>query len=355
LNGVVALWIETERLVLRVLARPDIPEFVRYRNIGEVARYQDWELPYTEAMADELVDEMQALGGITPGEWVQLAIERDGELVGDIAVWVDLHAELGSIGYTVAPEHQGHNYAVEAATAVIDRLFDVVGVHRVTATLDPRNMASARVLERCGFEYSGTARSSALVRGEWTDDTRFSLLAADWEAWRKRPTGPPTSIELVELSADNVREVGAIEVAHSQRRFVGSVHESIADAAHPPVRDGVPIRPWYRAIRADGELVGFAMLALPTSNQPVPILWRMLVGTWHQRRGIARRAIGVIAEMLLAQGHHHLDVSFVDEPGGPEAFYVQLGFRRTGVVDDDGEVWARAGLEDILRRLRRTA
>lgn len=351
LNGGVALWIETERLVIRQLAPRDIPEFVRYRNIEAVARYQDWDLPYTEAMAVGLVAEVQAMDGMTPGEWIQLAIEHDGRLVGDLAVWIDHTSELGAIGYTVAPEHQGHSYAVEAAEAAIDRLFNVVGVHRVTATLDPRNMASARVLERCGFEFVGTARSSAMVRGEWTDDTRFSLLADDWEAWKKRPTGPPSSMSLVEVTADNIRAVGEIEVAHSQRRFVSSVTQSIADAAHPPVLGEDRVRPWYRAIEADGELVGFAMLALPTSNRPVPILWRLLVDTWHQRRGIARRAIGLIAELLLADGCEHLDVSFVDEPGGPESFYVQLGFERTGEIDDDGETWARADLAEIGRRL----
>lgn len=341
--------LDTARLVIRPLAPHDIAAFVAYRNVDDVARYQDWPLPYTEAMAVDLVGDVGRQGGPIPGEWVQLAIEHDHRLVGDIAVWLDEQSQLASIGYTVAPEHQGHNFGVEAAASVVEWLFEHVGVHRITATIDPRNLASARVLERCGFEYVGTARSSAFVRDEWADDTRFSLLADDWRTWRTRATGVPASIEFADITDDNVRAVCGIEVAHSQRRFVSSVSESIADAAHPPRRDGDPVVPWYRAIVADGELAGFMMVALPTETQPIPILWRLLVGTWHQRRGIARRAIPMLADILVELGCDELEVSFVDEPGGPEDFYRMLGFEPTGEIKD-GEVWARASLDEIRRR-----
>lgn len=347
--------LRTDRLVVRPLAARDIDEFVRYRNVEEVARFQDWPLPYTAELARDLVADVTDLGVPTRGQWIQLAIEHDRSIVGDFAVWIDDEGLLASIGYTIAPEHQGHSYAVEAAAEVVEWLFAVAGVHRITATLDPRNLASARVLERNGFEFNGTARAAAWVRNRWEDDTRYSLLAADWEAWKSRPTAPPERVEFAEVTADNVHAVGDIEVALSQRRFVSSVNGSIADAAHPPATDtGDRVVPWYRAIVADDELAGFLMVAMPAPGQPVPLLWRLLVDTWHQRRGIARRTIARLAEQLAADGHTHLDVSFVDEPGGPEAFYTQLGFERTGVIDDDGEVWARASLAEIVRRVGTT-
>lgn len=343
--------LRTGRLFIRPLAPEDVDAFVRYRNVEEIARFQDWPLPYTDEMARRLVAEVAELGGPTRGEWIQLAVEHDGEMVGDVAIWIDADGLLASIGYTIAPQHQGHSYAAEAAAHVVEWLFAIAGVHRITATLDPRNLASARVLERTGFEFVGTARAAAWVRNRWEDDTRYSLLAADWEAWKSRPTGRPDVVELVEVTHDNVRAVGDIDVALSQRRFVSSVNQSFADAAHPPpTPTGAPVVPWYRAIVADGDLAGFVMVAMDAPGQPVPILWRLLIDTRHQRRGIARRTIALLAELLADAGHTHLDVSFVDEPGGPELFYVQLGFERTGVIDDDGEVWARASLAEIAAR-----
>lgn len=333
-----------------MLARGDITAFTRYRNRVDVARYQEWPLPYTRDLAHELVDEMEALGSPHPGVWAQLAMEHAGELVGDFAVWIDPDDELAMIGYTVAPEHQGAGYAVEAAEAIIDWLFDRGTIHRVAATIDPRNLASARVLERCGFQYVGTARSAAWSHGEWTDDARFSLLASEWRSWKARPTGRPDRLRLVEVDASNLDEVCALDIAHSQRRFVDSVSRSIAWAAHPPTVDGVATRPWYRAIEADGEVAGFVMLSLRPDR--VPELSQLLVDQRHQRRGIATRAVGEVAAHLADSGAQQIEATLVDEPGGPEVFYSRLGFGRVGRPDRDGSIRVRAPIDEVRRRVR---
>lgn len=339
----------TDRLRIRPMTVEDAATVVGYRNDDDVARFQDWPMPYSLADAQRLTRESELLGGPVAGEWVNLAIDVDGEMVGDLAVWIDASSEFAMIGYTIATDHQGNGFSVEATEMMLRWLFDTAGVHRVGATLDPRNVASASVLERCGFQYVGTARSSALQRGEWTDDARFSLPSDDWRAWMARPTHAPTAIELVEVDHANVRQVCTLELAHSQRRFVTGPAISIAEAAHPPLRDGVAARPWYRAIVADGDVCGFVMIALPTSNQPTTILWRLMVDRHHQRRGIARRVVGKVAELRLEADEQDIEVSFVDEPGGPERFYRQLGFVPTGKVER-GEKWARAPLATVVER-----
>ena len=342
----------TDRLRIRPMSVEDAATLVGYRNDDDVARYQDWPMPYTLADAERLARESALLGAPVAGEWVNLAIDVDGEMVGDLAVWIDATSEFAMIGFTIAGDHQGSGFSVGATELMLDWLFDTVGVHRVAATADPRNVASASVLERCGFQYVGTARSSALLRGEWTDDARFSLLLDDWRTWSARPTHTPTSIELVEVDHANVREVCALELAHSQRRFVTGPAVSIAEAAHPPMREGVSARPWYRAVVADGDVCGFVMIALPTSNQPTTILWRLMVDRRHQRRGIARRVVGMVAQLRIDAGERDIEVSFVDEPGGPERFYRDLGFAPTGVVKN-GETWAVARLIDVVERATR--
>lgn len=330
-----------------MLSRDDVTAFTHYRKLPDVARYQDWPMPYTRDLAHELVDEMETLAGPTAGTWVQLALVTGhdvGVLVGDVAVWLDPDATLAMIGYTLDPEYQGRGYAVEAVEAVIAWLFRRKHVHRIAATIDPRNLASARVLERCGFEYVGTARSSAFVRGEWTDDARFSILEPDWKEWCKRPTAPPGRVELVEITADNVRSVGEIDRAFSQREFVAPVTESLAEALVPPVVRGDRVTPWYRAIEADGELVGFVLMAEPYKGRPDPYLWRLVVDVRHQGRGIGRRAIERIIAERRAAGFDAITVSYVaDQPGAPAPFYERLGFVPTGRVDD-GEIEARLEL-----------
>ena len=57
----------------------DTEVFIEYRNHPEVARHQDWELPYTPEMAERLIQGQAELDGPTDGDWVQMAVERDGD------------------------------------------------------------------------------------------------------------------------------------------------------------------------------------------------------------------------------------------------------------------------------------
>ncbi len=337
--------VTTTRLVIRPFDRTDITEFVRYRNIAEIAKFQEWVLPYTRDLAHALLDGLESTNGPTTDEWVQLAVaDTKGQLVGDIAVWLDADATLAMIGYTLAPEQQGRGYATEAVGALVDWLV-AKGVHRIAATLDPNNLASARVLERCGFRYIGTARSAALVRGRWEDDARFEILAAERRAWRALK--PAKSVELIEITAENVRAVLELDRAFSQRWFVSSVAQSYGDALVEHLHDGVPIVPWYRAIYGDGEPVGFVMVAEPASNAPHPYVWRFLVDWRHQRRGVGARALRAVAAHWAAFGATHIDLSCVaGVPGTPEGFYRTLGFEPTGVVEGN-ETEFRAPIERL--------
>lgn len=342
--------LETERLTIRTLAQPDITEFTRYRNLEEVARYQDWTLPYTRDLAHELTDAMDLLGGPAAGHWVQLALDGGSGLIGDVAVWLDENATFATIGYTLAPQHQGRGYATEAVGAIVEWLFRRKRVHRIAATIDPRNMASARVLERCGFEYTGTARSAAFVRDEWSDDARFSLLQDNWKAWVGRPTAPPVEVTLIEITADNVRAVGEIDLSFSQRDLVAPTLVSLAQALVPQTVRGEKIRPWVRAIEADRELAGFVMMAEPNQSEPHPYLWRYLISPRHQGRGIGRRALLDIARQRRREGATHIRVSWVpDVVGSPARFYESLGFEPTGVVEH-GEVEALLDLGNLSNR-----
>lgn len=331
--------VHTGRLTLRMLDRRDVTEFVRYRNLPEVARYQEWTLPYTRDLAHALVDDMDRLGGPTPGQWAQLAITDavTGQLAGDLAVWLDDPGDSAMLGYTLAPEFQGNGYATEAVAAIVEWLFAGSrarrAVHRISATLDPDNGASARVLEACGFVHEGTARSAAFVRGQWADDARFGLRAPDWESWKARPTTPPRTFELRELTNADVRPLVRIGPAFSQRALVSSIGTSFGEALIPELAGGKPVVAWYRGIRADGELVGFVMVAEPHHGEPHPYLWRLVIDRRHQLRGIGRQTVLAVAAHWRATGATHLKVSYVpDIPGNPARFYARLGFVATGVV-----------------------
>ncbi|GLY98550.1 GNAT family protein [Actinoplanes sp. NBRC 103695] len=164
----------TPRLVLRRFRPSDSPALIAYRSDPQVARFQSW----------TLLDAAASLAAGDPDEagWFQYAIERtaDRTLIGDVGVNTHENLMQAEIGFTLARPAQGQGYATEAVTAVLDHLFQVRGLHKVSAECDARNTASERLLTRLGFTLEGKRRQHTWINGEWTDDLVFGMLTPEW-------------------------------------------------------------------------------------------------------------------------------------------------------------------------------
>jgi len=326
----------TDRLRLRLMRLDDAARVAAYRNDQLVARYQDWPLPYTEQMViDKLAARGDAPEAVHLSEGTNLVIEADGVPVGD--VYVRVNDGLAEVGWTLSLEARGRGYATEAAAALLHLLFTQLGAHRVEASMHPDNVASARVCEAIGMTFESLTRQNFAGRDGWEDDIRYAVLRADWEAWVNRPRSRPNDVRLVEITPDDARLWQRLVTHKSQEAFVAPMSASYADALFPEKIDGAPVVPWLRGVLADGERVGFVMMAEVTEHHPDPYLWRLLVDRMHQRRGLGSRIIGLVVERCRAEGYQRLVTSYEVGPGGPEAFYRRMGFVPTGNVID-GEI-----------------
>lgn len=332
----------TDRLVIRRVELDDIDDLAARRGHPDVARYQGWTLPYSRERAERWVAESTAVAGFVEDRWwPTVVVERaTGEAVGDLVVRSEWGGRAAEIGYTLTPAHWGRGFATEAVEAMVAHLVDDLGMTRVHATLHPDNVASARVLERAGFAYEGTTRNSYWVGEENSDDWCYGLTPDHLRQWRDRATEPPDEVALVAVTPDNARAVLRLRTHHSQEAFVAPNVYSFADALVPEIIDGAPVVPWMRAVEADGELVGFVMLAEVTEHHPEPYLWRLLVDRLHQRRGIGARALAHVEQRCRDLGATSLLTSWVDGAGSPRPFYEGRGYVPTGDLVD-GEVEAR--------------
>lgn len=186
--AVLTLPLVTARLTIRMMQREHAGRLASYRTDPEVARFQDWKVPFTLEMAERLVDEQADIDGLVDDFIVQLAIELDGVAIGDLAVGLFDQGRQATLGYSISRHAQGNGYATEAAAAMVGALFEQAAVHRIVATIDPANAPSRRVLEKLGFRFEGRSPSSVFVRGEWGDDDRFAFLASEYPR-RLRPDG----------------------------------------------------------------------------------------------------------------------------------------------------------------------
>jgi RimJ/RimL family protein N-acetyltransferase len=84
------------------------------------------------------------------------------------------------IGYVLHPDAQGQGFATEASRALVDLAFRELDAHRVFGRIDARNLASGRVLERLGMRREAHLVSNEWVKGEWTDEAIYAVLASEW-------------------------------------------------------------------------------------------------------------------------------------------------------------------------------
>ena len=73
----------------------------------------------------------------------------------------------------------GQGIATATARELLRLGFGRHGRHRIFATCDPRNLASAAVLRRIGMRYEGRMRGTAYIRDGWRDSDLYAVLADD--------------------------------------------------------------------------------------------------------------------------------------------------------------------------------
>jgi ribosomal-protein-alanine N-acetyltransferase len=85
-------------------------------------------------------------------------------------------SQSATLGYWMGLPHARRGHMSAAVVAVLGFAGDELRLHRVEAACMPSNTPSIRVLERCGFEREGLARSYLKINGEWQDHLLFGRV-----------------------------------------------------------------------------------------------------------------------------------------------------------------------------------
>ena len=174
-------FLETARLILRAPSLADAKEYatlINDRRIAEMLRRVPH--PYTLADAEEFLAKSRA-----DGETLFLITARDGTLLGCCGTRPGQPPELG---YWLGVPYWGKGYATEAARAVIDHAFGQLGYEALASGARVNNPASRRVLEKCGFQWTGVGlyRVRALASSAPVDRFRLDRgLWASLKSWGK--------------------------------------------------------------------------------------------------------------------------------------------------------------------------
>ena len=171
--------LKTRRLILRAPVADDaeaIATLINDRRIAEnMARIP---YPYSIEDAETFID--MAANGSESFFVITLA---NGGIVGGGGI-ATLRADGPEIGYWIGVKHWGRGYATEAARAFIDHAFRDIGMKDLRAGARVSNPASRRVLEKCGFQWTGVVLQRVRAINSAVPCDRFRLDRGLWSSLR---------------------------------------------------------------------------------------------------------------------------------------------------------------------------
>ncbi len=181
--------IETARLIVRPVREADLPALLDVNADEEVTAL----LPYARwrSMADAAAWLTRMAGIEAGGGAVQLVIadKAPDRAIGTCLLFRFEEASArAELGYVLGQRHWGRGLMHEALTGLLDHAFGDMGLRRIEAEIDVRNVASACVVRRLGFTREGLLRERWVTKGEARDVEVHGLLRDEWArrpAWTR--------------------------------------------------------------------------------------------------------------------------------------------------------------------------
>lgn len=173
--------LETNRLLIRPFNENDVFDLKEW--LGNEAVYTYWGRKVSKG---ERNPELLFTG---PRSWASkkpcidfrwgIVLKETNKVIGMIELFDIQNNRMGDIGYRVNPAYWNCKFAAEALEKVIEFAFDNTELDRINANVDVRNIASIRVLEKCGFIKEGTIRQGKMV-SDYCDYNIYGMLRADY-------------------------------------------------------------------------------------------------------------------------------------------------------------------------------
>jgi RimJ/RimL family protein N-acetyltransferase len=166
---------------LRWLTAGDVPGLFAIFGDPEVTRYWGHEALPNLAAAETLLADIHHLFRLR--SLFQWGVEEvdGGELVGTCTL-ATLHRthRRAELGFALGRSFWGRGYMRAALPVLLRFAFERLGLHRVAADVDPRNVPSIRLLEWLGFRREGYLREHYRVGGEIQDAVVYGLLRSEF-------------------------------------------------------------------------------------------------------------------------------------------------------------------------------
>lgn len=85
------------------------------------------------------------------------------------------------LGYSLDVNFTRKGFMTQAVELILKHAFENLQLHRLEANVQPHNLASIKVLQRCGFTKEGFSRKYLKIDDVWCDHERWAIIFEDWK------------------------------------------------------------------------------------------------------------------------------------------------------------------------------
>jgi RimJ/RimL family protein N-acetyltransferase len=181
--------IKTERLLIRPFIESDLDDLFALQSREDVTRFLYWDPRSRDEVGEVLKQWLLPSPMDADGQALSLAAELQGtgRVIGSLVLFQRSVEHLqGEIGFVFNPDYQGRGLATEGAAELLRIGFEGLTLRRLCGRCDARNHASARLMERLGMRREAHLIQNERVKGEWTDELIFAILAEEWRGREAR-------------------------------------------------------------------------------------------------------------------------------------------------------------------------
>ena len=177
------LKIEGKQINLRKLKKFDAPSIYKHAKDFDIAKYTTLPHPYKLKNAEDFVKITHQK--IRKKKAFELGIElkETKEIIGMVSLMnIDYDNKNAEVGYWLGKKYWGKKLMKEAVKLILNFGFKELKLVRIYARVMHPNIASAKLLEKLGFQYEGRMRKTTLRKGKWMDHLRYSILSNEFES-----------------------------------------------------------------------------------------------------------------------------------------------------------------------------
>jgi len=174
--------LETERIILRKMSLRDVSDLFEYASEPEVTKYVTWD--YHRTVADSkyflnLVLQKYKDHDVSP--W-GMVLKENNKLIGTCGyAWWMPENYRAEFGYALSMKYWNQGLMTEAVREIIRFGFETMELNRIEARCKTDNLASEKVMQKCGMKFEGIMRQQMHVKDEYHDLKMYSILKKEYQ------------------------------------------------------------------------------------------------------------------------------------------------------------------------------